>query len=77
MIAITPNQAREYRDALLLAFDKYKANVQYGLEVETPEIKTQMIQWYRSMLDLPLDKETYLASPDRIKYYLPKIHGGE
>lgn len=59
---------RGERAALLNAFDKYKSNVDYGIERETELQHENIIAWYRDLLDL---KEYALNNiPERIKYYL-------
>lgn len=64
---------RKKREALLCAFDKYKTNVQYGIEVENADQHAAIIAWYRSILDLENSAiaETAINNvPARIKYYL-------
>ena len=56
------------REVLLRAFDKYKSNVQYGVEIESEEQHAVIVQWYRDMLDLKL--EAFSNIPSRVKYYL-------
>lgn len=70
---ITEATAREYRAALFAAFDIYKTNIQYGIEVESAEQHTEVMAWYMSLLELPLTRESYVGSPEYIKRYLPKI----
>ena len=70
---IKENEAREYRKELLEAFDTYKINVQYGIETETIEEHQKIMAWYNSILDLPLEIETYKNSPEKIKKYLPQL----
>ena len=59
---------RRLREPLLVAFDKYKTNVVYGLVIETPEEKELIIKWYKSILDL--NEAALNDVPEKIKYYL-------
>lgn len=61
-------QYREIRADLLRAFDKYKTNVQYGIEQESEEAKEEIMQWYKDLLDLK--SEAFTSIPQRIRYYL-------
>lgn len=70
---MTEKEAREIRDKLLKAFDVYKSNVEYGIETETENEHKAIIEWYNTMLKLPLDEDTYKKSPEKIKRYLPKL----
>lgn len=59
---------RAKREPLLRAFDKYKSNVYYGIEVETIEEKQSIIAWYNSILGL---EDAALENvPAKIKYYV-------
>ena len=59
---------REKREPLLIAFDTYKSNVNYGIEIETQEEKDLIIKWYKLILDL--DEKAINNVPEKIKYYL-------
>ena len=59
---------RRLREPLLVAFDKYKTNVVYGLVIETPEEKELIINWYKSILDL--NEAALNDVPEKIKYFL-------
>ena len=59
---------RSRREQLLIAFDKYKSNVQYGIERETQMQHESMIAWYEDLLDL--ETSAFENVPERIKYYL-------
>lgn len=64
---------RQKREKLLIAFDKYKTNVQYGIETEDEEQHAIIIRWYRMLIDLnDIEKASYAIDnvPARIKYYL-------
>lgn len=64
------NQSRAKREKLLVAFDKYKSNVEYGIERETQTQHENMIAWYEDLLDL---KDIAFENvPERVKYYLEK-----
>lgn len=59
---------RAKREPLLAAFDKYKSNVYYGIEVEMIQEKQSIMAWYNSILGLD---ETALENvPVKIKYYV-------
>lgn len=62
------NVLRNEREPLLIAFDKYKTNVNYGIAIETEETRKIIIEWYNKMLDL--DKTAFNNIPIEIKYYL-------
>jgi hypothetical protein len=59
---------REKREPLLTAFDKYKSNVNYGVEFESDEQREKIIAWYRLLLEL--NEYAFNNVPDRVKYYL-------
>lgn len=64
---------REYRRQTFKAFDIYKSNVQYGLEIETEEERNEMIAWYHSMKNFTNQINTinnYPPLPDKLKYYI-------
>ncbi len=62
---------REKRELLLRAFDIYKANVNYGVEIENDTQRSIILNWYQQVKDL---NEHYIVNekniPERIKYYL-------
>lgn len=55
------------RQALLVAFDKYKTNVLLGLE-GTTTLSDDILIWYHAILDL--DEDAINNPPERILYYL-------
>lgn len=59
---------RRLREPLLVAFDKYKSNVNYGIEVETETDKINIITWYRLLLEL--NEYAFNNVPEKVKYYL-------
>ena len=59
---------RRKRTPLLEAFDKYKSNVYYGIETETADERSVLLEWYRGLLDLSVDSIKNV--PEKIKYYL-------
>lgn len=59
---------REKRQKILIAFDKYKTNVQYGIEEETTIQHNEIMEWYQDILDLK--SESFNNVPTRIQYYL-------
>jgi hypothetical protein len=64
-------ELRKLREPLLIAFDKYKSNVNYGIEVESDEQRAKIIEWYNAIKDLDencIVKEENI--PERIQYYL-------
>lgn len=65
------NELRALREPLLLAFDKYKSNINYGIEIEPLEQREKIIKWYNEIKNL---NENYIIKeeniPDEIKYYL-------
>ena len=62
---------REKREPLLRAFDVYKSNVNYGVEIESEKQRNIIINWYKEIINL---NENYIVKdeniPERIKYYL-------
>ena len=59
---------RGLREPLLKAFDIYKSNVNYGIEIETIEENSEIVYWYRKLLDL---EESALENiPKKISRYL-------
>lgn len=61
-------ELRRLREPLLIAFDKYKSNVNYGVEFESEEQREKIIAWYRLLLEL--NEFAFENVPDRVKYYL-------
>lgn len=59
---------RQLRKPLLMAFDVYKSNVNYGVILETEEEKTAVIKWYNKLLDL--SSTAFKKVPNSIKKYL-------
>ena len=62
------NELRAMREPLLIAFDKYKSNVNYGVEFESETDKINIITWYRLLLEL--NEYAFVNVPERVKYYL-------
>lgn len=61
-------ELRAKREPILVAFDKYKTNVIYGIEEENTEEKIAVLEWYKKALNL--DEDAIENVPDKIKYYL-------
>lgn len=61
---------RRKRLKLLKAFDTYKTNVTYGVEVEDSTTHTKIVKWYQDLLDLKNSAFIVENIPARIKYYL-------
>lgn len=62
---------RRLREPLLVAFDKYKSNVNYGVEIEDETQRAKILNWYQQIKDLNEDCITDEdLIPERIKYYL-------
>lgn len=65
------NELRAMREPLLIAFDKYKSNVNYGIEIEDDKQRKEIVNWYIEIKNL---NENYITNdkniPQRIKYYL-------
>lgn len=59
---------RQLRKPLLEAFDIYKTNIAYGIEVETDEEKEHILAWYNNLLDKNVDALRNI--PNRILRYL-------
>lgn len=59
---------RQLRKPLLEAFDIYKTNVAYGIEVETDEEKEHILAWYNNLLDKNVDALRNI--PNKILRYL-------
>lgn len=71
------SQAREKRAREFKAFDIYKSNIAYGIEIETQQKKEELMNWYQTWLDFPesINAENYRsltfpATPESIKRYL-------
>ena len=62
------NELRAMREPLLIAFDKYKSNVNYGVEFEGEEQREEIVKWYNAIKDL--DEDAINNVPEKIKYYL-------
>ncbi len=62
------NELRALREPLLVAFDKYKSNVNYGVEFEGEEQREEIVKWYNAIKDL--DEDAINNVPEKIKYYL-------
>lgn len=64
-------ELRMLREPLLIAFDKYKLNVFYGIELENEKQVNEILYWYKQIKEL---NEDYITDkeliPKRIKYYL-------
>ena len=63
-------ELRAKREPLLVAFDKYKSNVNYGVEFESEEQRVKMMTWYNLLLALDEDAMKEENIPERVKYYL-------
>lgn len=64
---------RNKRKPLLEAFDKYKTNVQYGIETEDAYTHEAILSWYHAILNLDNTNTADNALnnvPARIRYYL-------
>lgn len=61
-------ELRAKREPLLNAFDKYKSNVNYGIEIESETDRINIIDWYKLLLEL--NEYAFKNVPERIKYYL-------
>lgn len=59
---------RERREPLLAAFDKYKSNINYGIESEDEAQRQKIIAWYKLLLEL--DEFAFNNIPERVQYYL-------
>lgn len=62
------NNLRFQRQEILLAFDKYKTNVVYGIVQESEEEKTAIFNWYKQILDL--EEQAFNNIPKAIIYYM-------
>ena len=62
------NELRARRAPLLTAFDRYKINVQYGIETEDEIDHEIILTWYRQLLDLVVD--AFENIPSRVEYYI-------
>ncbi len=62
------NYYRSLRKPILNAFDVYKINVQYGIEQETDDQRTEMLNWYSRILKLDVD--ALINVPVNIKRYM-------
>lgn len=59
---------RQLRKPLLEAFDIYKSNVTYGVEVETEEEHLEIMAWYQQLLNL--NTQAVDNIPTKIQRYL-------
>lgn len=59
---------RQLRKPLLEAFDIYKSNINYGVEVETEFEKAEIMAWYQDLLDKK--ESALLVVPPKIQRYL-------
>ena len=64
------NKLRSKRKKLLLAFDKYKTNVNYGIVLEDEETRAKIVAWYSDLLNLVESAFEEENIPSEIKYYL-------
>jgi hypothetical protein len=62
------NYNRALRVNILRAFDVYKINVQYGIELENEQEHNDILLWYNRILDL--NEESIINIPNKIKKYL-------
>jgi hypothetical protein len=62
------NYLRVSRISILDAFDIYKSNVQYGIEIESQDEHDSIINWYKKVLNL--DKNAFIDIPHNIKKYI-------
>lgn len=65
---IVVNKLRMKREPLLLAFDKYRSAVAYGILSETDASHEDIMTWYKAILKL--DTNALENVPERINYYL-------
>lgn len=78
LLAEKTDQLRRKRATLLVAFDVYKANVDYGILSETEEERQAVLAWYQSLLDITegvtMDETSPIwpETPQKIAYYLPQ-----
>ena len=61
---------RNKRKPLLEAFDKYKSNVNYGVETEDKATREIILVWYNNLLNLVETAFNDNYIPEQIKYYL-------
>ena len=59
---------RQLRQPLLEAFDIYKSNVAYGVEMETEFEKAEILAWYKGLLDK--EENSLKNVPLKIQRYL-------
>ena len=62
------NGIRQLRTPLLEAFDIYKSNINYGVEIETDEERKEIIVWYQNLLNLNI--EAIINVPSKIQRYV-------
>ena len=73
----TKDDSRYFRKVQFEAFDIYKSNVEYGIEVEDELRRTEILAWYNTMLDFPdqINENNYITitypvTPECIRKYL-------
>lgn len=59
---------RNKRSTILKAFDIYKTNVQYRIEIESEKEREIILNWYQELLDLK--ENAFDNIPEKIKRYL-------
>lgn len=62
------DKMRFLRKSILVAYDRYKTNVIYGIEKESVEDRQYMLDWYHMILNLNI--EAFNKVPDKVKYYM-------
>ncbi len=62
------NLFRTVRKDLLKAFDIYKSNVSFGIEIQTDLEMTEVKNWYKNLLDLK--SEAFFNVPCKVEKYL-------
>lgn len=61
-------ELRAKREPLLIAFDKYKSNVNYGIKKEAEGERERILEWYYRLLEL--NETAIYEVPSEIEYYL-------
>lgn len=62
------NLFRTVRKDLLKAFDIYKSNLSFGIEIQSELEITEVKNWYKKLLDL--ESEAFFTVPCQVKKYL-------
>lgn len=62
-------ELRVKRSELLIAFDKYRSAISYGIVTETEEEHAQIVTWYKAILNLD-SAAINGEAPTKIAYYL-------